>query len=127
MTEETIGIGSRLGGFQIESELGRGGMGVVYKAHELSLNRKVAIKVLSQRLCSDEEFIQRFKREAQVIAAMKSSQYRECPHLRRGEGLLLLRHGVRAGQGFERDHEGKGDHAARRGPRYHRAGRQRPR
>ena len=40
-------------------------MGVVYRAHELSLNRKVAIKVLSQRLCSDEEFIQRFKREAQ--------------------------------------------------------------
>jgi len=70
MTEETIGIGSLLGGFQIESELGRGGMGVVYKAHELSLNRKVAIKVLSQRLCADEEFIQRFKREAQVIAAM---------------------------------------------------------
>jgi predicted Ser/Thr protein kinase len=70
MTAETIGIGSRLGGFQIESELGRGGMGVVYKAHELSLNRKVAIKVLSQRLGADEEFIQRFKREAQIIAAM---------------------------------------------------------
>jgi serine/threonine-protein kinase len=70
VTEEAIGIGSLLGGFQIESELGRGGMGVVYKAHELSLNRKVAVKVLSQRLCSDEEFIQRFKREAQVIAAM---------------------------------------------------------
>jgi serine/threonine protein kinase len=70
MTDETTGIGSFLGGFQIESELSRGGMGIVYKSHELSLNRKVAVKVLSQRFCADEEFIQRFKREAQVIAAM---------------------------------------------------------
>jgi serine/threonine protein kinase len=70
VTVEEINIGSVLGGFQIESELGRGGMGVVYRAHELSLNRKVALKVLSQRLCADEEFVERFKREAQVIAAM---------------------------------------------------------
>jgi serine/threonine protein kinase len=68
--EDKIGIGSVIGGFKIEKELGRGGMGVVYKGHELSLNRKVALKVLSQRLCSDEEFIKRFKREAQVIAAL---------------------------------------------------------
>ncbi|MBW2194875.1 MAG: serine/threonine protein kinase [Deltaproteobacteria bacterium] len=48
-------------------------MGVVYKAHELSLNRKVALKILSQRLYSDKEFIERFKREAQVIAALNHS------------------------------------------------------
>jgi predicted Ser/Thr protein kinase len=68
--EDGIGLGSILGGFKIERELGRGGMGVVYKGHELSLNRKVALKVLSQRLCRDEEFIKRFKREARVIAAL---------------------------------------------------------
>lgn len=68
--EDSIGVGSILGGFKIERELGRGGMGVVYKGHELSLNRKVALKVLSQALCRDEEFIKRFKREAQVIAAL---------------------------------------------------------
>ena len=70
MQADNIDIGSTLGGFKIEREIGRGGMGVVYKAHELSLNRKVALKVLSQRLSADEEFINRFKREAQIIAAL---------------------------------------------------------
>lgn len=67
---QTIGINTVLGGFKIEKELGKGGMGVVYKAHELSLNRKVALKVLSQALSSDEEFITRFRKEAQIVAAL---------------------------------------------------------
>lgn len=62
--------GTVLGGFQLEKELGRGGMGVVFKAHELTLNRKVALKIMSEHLASDSEFISRFKREAQVIARM---------------------------------------------------------
>lgn len=65
-----IETGSIIGGFQLEKELGRGGMGVVYKAHELSLNRMVALKILSERLSGDEEFIKRFKREAKVVAAL---------------------------------------------------------
>lgn len=70
VSDHDIGEGTILGGFKIEKVLGKGGMGVVYKGHELSLNRKVALKVLSQRLCSDHEFIERFKREARVIAAL---------------------------------------------------------
>jgi serine/threonine-protein kinase len=70
MREENLAPGDILGGFKIEKELGRGGMGIVFKAHELSLNRKVALKVLGQKLTFDKEFIIRFKREAQIVAAM---------------------------------------------------------
>ena len=59
--------GTRLGNYEIESLLGRGGMGVVYKARQISLNRPVALKILSQDLSSDASFVKRFKREAQAM------------------------------------------------------------
>jgi len=61
---------SRIGHYTIVAELGRGGMGVVYKAHEESLNRFVAIKVLSEQLASDPTFVARFVREAQAAAGL---------------------------------------------------------
>ena len=60
----------RIGHYSIISELGRGGMGVVLKAHEESLNRFVALKVLGQHLSEDESYVERFKREAQSAAAL---------------------------------------------------------
>lgn len=60
----------RIGHYSIVSELGRGGMGVVYKAHEESLNRFVALKVLGKHLSEDENFVERFKREARSAAAL---------------------------------------------------------
>jgi len=60
----------RIGHYKIVSELGRGGMGVVYKAHEESLNRYVAIKMLGEHLEEDDEYVQRFVREAQSAAAL---------------------------------------------------------
>lgn len=60
----------KIGHYTIVSELGRGGMGVVYKAHEESLNRLVALKVLGKHLSEDDSFVARFKREAQSAAAL---------------------------------------------------------
>ena len=60
----------RIGHYRIVAELGRGGMGVVYKAHEESLNRFVAIKVLGEHLMEDPTQVARFIREAQSAASL---------------------------------------------------------
>jgi eukaryotic-like serine/threonine-protein kinase len=60
----------KIGHYTIVSRLGRGGMGVVYKAHEGSLNRYVAIKVLADHLVEDPQFLTRFVREAQSAASL---------------------------------------------------------
>ena len=60
----------QLGHYDIVAELGRGGMGVVYKGYEASLNRYVAIKVLAESLAHDESVKERFLREARSMAAL---------------------------------------------------------
>ncbi|MEM1092340.1 MAG: protein kinase [Pseudomonadota bacterium] len=62
------------GQYKVESELGRGGMGVVFKAHDEALNRHVAIKVLSEQLATDESVVERFKREAKSMAALNDAR-----------------------------------------------------
>ena len=57
-------------GYQLQSRLGRGGMGAVFKARQESLDRTVAIKVLSPRLEGDEIYISRFLREARAVARL---------------------------------------------------------
>jgi serine/threonine protein kinase len=62
--------GVEIGDFRIERRLGAGGMGIVYQARQLSLNRPVALKVLGQAL-SREPAVARFQREAQAAARLK--------------------------------------------------------
>ncbi len=56
--------------FRIISEIGKGGMGTVYLAQDVSLDRKVALKVLSPKLTRDEEMVERFVQEARAQARM---------------------------------------------------------
>ena len=68
--------GDQVAGYQIESVLGRGGMGVVYAATQLSLNRSVALKVLPAELRDDPVFRARFQREGEIQALDRPSQHR---------------------------------------------------
>ncbi|MBC8078835.1 MAG: Stk1 family PASTA domain-containing Ser/Thr kinase [Gorillibacterium sp.] len=64
-------IGQTLAGrYEILDRIGGGGMALVYKARDILLNRIVAVKVLRSQFVNDEEFIQRFRREAQSAAAL---------------------------------------------------------
>jgi len=58
------------GKFEVLDEIGRGGMGVVYRARQLTLDRIVALKMLSANLVEDEEFCERFRQEAKIIARL---------------------------------------------------------
>ncbi len=62
--------GSRIGQFRIESELGRGGMGVVYLAHDTKLERAVAIKCLPPEIMDNPKVRLRLKREAKLLASL---------------------------------------------------------
>nr|WP_010498263.1 Stk1 family PASTA domain-containing Ser/Thr kinase [Paenibacillus elgii] len=75
MTTEKRGeegmIGKQLGGrYEILGRVGGGGMAIVYKGLDILLHRHVAVKVLRQQYVHDEEFIQRFRREAQAAASL---------------------------------------------------------
>src|SRR5207247_1085102 len=61
-------IPAELGDFRILREVGRGGMGVVYEAEQVSLCRRVALKVLPFAAAMDSKQLQRFKNEAQAAA-----------------------------------------------------------
>lgn len=63
-------IGKRLGDFEITEEIGRGGMGQVFRARQISLDRDVAIKILPGNLGEVEEFRERFDIEAKAVASL---------------------------------------------------------
>jgi hypothetical protein len=65
-----LAAGSRLGSYEILAPLGAGGMGEVYRAHDSTLGRDVALKILAESFVQDSDRLARFKREAQVLASL---------------------------------------------------------
>lgn len=66
----SLPTGTRIGPYEVTGVLGAGGMGEVYRARDGKLNRDVALKVLPDLLTNDPERVARFRREAQVLAAL---------------------------------------------------------
>src|SRR5579872_2606922 len=62
--------GTKLGPYEIQSPLGAGGMGEVYRAHDSRLHRTVAVKLLPTQYSEDAERVRRFEQEARASAAL---------------------------------------------------------
>jgi non-specific serine/threonine protein kinase len=86
----TEGPRDRIGSYPITAELGRGGMGVVYLAEDPRLKRPIAIKVLPQAVAGDREWLARFEREAQLLAALNHPNIATIHSLEEGGGLRFL-------------------------------------
>ena len=84
------GIGSELFGYRLEALLGRGGMSVVYRAHDLALERKVALKLLAPELTGDEGFRSRFLRESRVAASLDHPNVIPIYEAGEADGLLCI-------------------------------------
>jgi serine/threonine protein kinase len=63
-------VGTQFAGYRIEGVVGRGGMGVVYRATELALDRPVALKLIAPELAGDDSFRERFLRESRIAASI---------------------------------------------------------
>jgi Tol biopolymer transport system component len=80
-------VGQQLGHFQIVREIGRGGMGVVYLAQDVSLDRPVALKLLPKHLTSDPNRLRRFEREARAASALNHHNILTIYEIAQLEGL----------------------------------------
>ncbi|MCA9903732.1 MAG: protein kinase [Anaerolineae bacterium] len=69
MTDELLG--QTIGGYEILGVIGHGGMATVYRAHQVSMNRTVALKVLPRLFLNDDTYLQRFNREVKIIAKLE--------------------------------------------------------
>jgi serine/threonine protein kinase len=91
-------LGKQIAGYRVESEIGRGGMAVVYRTKDLRLDRTVALKLLAPELARNDTFRKRFTHESRVAAAIDHPHI--VPVFEAGEtdGILYIAMGYVAGQ-----------------------------
>ena len=83
-------IGSELAGYRIETAIGRGGMGVVYRAEQIRLGRKVALKLLAPELAENAGFRARFEHESRLAAALDHPNIVPLYEAGEADGLLFI-------------------------------------
>lgn len=83
-------IGERLGRYQIEALIGRGGMAAVYRAFDPALQRRVALKVLYPQFLADAELVERFRREAITSASLDHPNIAPIYDVGEVDGLVYL-------------------------------------
>src|SRR4030042_6225398 len=83
-------IGKTLGHYRVSEQLGRGGMGEVYLADDLTLGRKVALKFLPDLFTGDPERMARFEREAKLLASLNHPNIAAIYGLEEAEGKRFL-------------------------------------
>ena len=80
----------RLGDYELLEQLGRGGMGIVYKANQIYLNQTVAIKILPEQYVGDDHALSRFRREMQLIGGLKHPNIVQAYNAGESEGTHFL-------------------------------------
>jgi eukaryotic-like serine/threonine-protein kinase len=83
-------IGAQLGSYYVDSELGRGGMGEVFRAKDRKLQRDVAIKVLPEEFARDADRVARFQREARLLASLNHPNIAAIHGLEESSGKTFL-------------------------------------
>jgi serine/threonine protein kinase/tetratricopeptide (TPR) repeat protein len=86
----TLDTGTKLGRYEIRSQIGKGGMGEVYLAEDTKLNRKVAIKILPAEVASDKERMRRFVQEAKAAAALNHPNIAHIYEIGEAKGLQFI-------------------------------------
>jgi serine/threonine protein kinase len=86
----SIAAGTRLGAYEVAAQIGAGGMGEVYQAHDTKLGRDVAIKVLPEAFAHDPERLSRFQREAKMLASLNHPNIATIHRLEQSGGTSYL-------------------------------------
>ena len=86
----TLAAGTKLGSYEVGSQIGAGGMGEVYQAHDTKLGRDVAIKVLPEAFAHDPDRLSRFQREAKMLAALNHTNIATIHGLEQSGGTSYL-------------------------------------